>query len=245
VSSSVSVTAGAAEAAAAEVVDLAVTPLRELNQRLHDLARGADGPRRWRIVNPNGAHAVACGLDADVAVEIEGHVGYYCAGMNKRATVRVHGNAGPGLAENIMSGRVIVHGSASQYAAATGRGGLVVIEGDASSRCGISMKGVDIVVRGSVGHMSAFMAQRGRLVVCGDAGAALGDSLYEARIYVRGHTAGLGADCVEKDLREEHVAELRELLGNAGIDDVEAGEFRRYGSARRLYNFHVDNAAAY
>src|SRR5581483_9311030 len=51
---------GEAEAVSVDVVDLAVTPLRELNQRLHDLARGAPGPRRWRILNPNGAHAIAC-----------------------------------------------------------------------------------------------------------------------------------------------------------------------------------------
>ena len=111
-----------------------------------------------------------------------------------------------------MSGTVIVEGSASQSAGATARGGLLVIHGDASARCGISMKGVDIVVRGSVGHMSAFMAQNGCLVVCGDAGEALGDSIYEAHLYVRGAVAGLGADCVEKEMRDEHVAELRELL---------------------------------
>ena len=29
------------------------------------------------------------------------------------------------------------------------------------------------------------------------------------------------------------------------LDDVDASRFRRYGSARRLYNFHVDNAGAY
>ena len=136
--------------------------------------------------------------------------------MNKRATVRVRGNAGTGLAENIMSGSVVVDGNASQSAGATGRGGLVVVHGDAGARCGISMKGVDIVVRGSVGHLSAFMAQRGRLVVCGDAGEALGDSIYEARLYVRGAVAGLGADCVEKELRDEHRAELRELLDARG-----------------------------
>jgi len=222
----------------AEVVDLARTTLRELNRQLHE-----DTPApRWRIVNPNGAHAVACGLDADVEVEIEGHVGYYCAGMNKRATVRVHGNAGTGLAENIMSGTVVVDGSASQSAAATGRGGLVVVRGDAAARCGISMKGVDIVVRGSVGHLSAFMAQRGTLVVCGNAGDALGDSIYEARLYVAGRVASLGADCVEKELQGEHVAELVGLLERAGLDDVDPSDFRRYGSARRLYTFHVDNA---
>ena len=227
-----------------EVVDLAVTPLRELNQRLHDLDPSAPEPCRWRIENANGAHAVACGIDADVEIEIDGHVGYYCAGMNKLATVRVCGNAGPGLAENVMSGRVVVEGNASQSAAATGRGGLVVVRGDASSRCGISMKGVDIVVAGSVGHLSAFMAQRGRLVVCGDAGEALGDSIYEARIYVRGKAAGLGADCVEKELRAEHAHELRELLEQAEVD-ADPDTFRRYGSARELYNFKIDNVGGY
>jgi len=230
---------------AVEVVDLATTPLRELNQRLHDLARGAPGPRAWRVRNPNGAHALACGIDAEVEVEIGGHVGYYCAGMNKQATVRVHGNAGPGLAENVVSGTVVVDGNASQSAAATGRGGLVVVHGDAAARCGISMKGVDIVVRGSIGHVGGFMAQRGRLVICGDAGEALGDSIYEARIYVRGTVAGLGADCVEKEVREEHLAELRDLLTRAGLEEVDVSEFRRYGSARRLYNFDVDHAGEY
>ena len=185
------------------------------------------------------------GIDADIEVEIDGHVGYYCAGMNKRATVRVHGNAGVGLAENIMSGTVVVDGYAGQSCAASGRGGLVAVRGDASARCGISMKGVDIVVEGSVGHMSAFMAQKGALVVCGDAGDALGDSIYEARLYVRGSVASLGADCVEKELRDEHAAELRNLLARAGVREVDPSGFRRYGSARALYTFDVDNAEAY
>ncbi len=122
-----------------------------------------------------------------------------------------------------MSGRVVVDGNASQSAGATGRGGLLVVHGDASSRCGISMKGIDIVVGGSVGHMSAFMAQTGCLVVCGDAGDALGDSIYEARLYVRGSVAGLGADCVEKELRDEHVEQVARLLDAAGIDADPSG----------------------
>jgi methylamine---glutamate N-methyltransferase subunit B len=228
-----------------EVVDLATTSLRELNQRLHDLAGDEAAPQRWRVLHPNGAHAVACGLDAPLDVEIAGHVGYYCAGMNQRATVRVLGNAGTGVAENMMSGTVVVDGNVSQSAGATGRGGLLVVHGDAGARCGISMKGVDIVVRGSIGHLSAFMAQRGALVVCGDAGEALGDSIYETHVYVRGRVAGLGADCIEKELHEHHVLEVQTLLRRAGLDDLDPFEFRRYGSARRLYNFHVDNAGAY
>jgi methylamine---glutamate N-methyltransferase subunit B len=225
-----------------EEVDLARVSLRELNARLHALTQ-TPGPRHWRVLNPGGSHALAAGLDADIELDVDGHVGYYCAGMNKRATVRIHGMCGVGVAENMMSGTVVVEGNASQAAGASGRGGLLVVRGDAAGRCGISMKGVDIVVGGSVGHMSAFMAQKGRLVVCGDAGDGFGDSLYEARLYVRGEVAALGADCVEKEMRPEHDAELRELLERAGIEPLDG--FRRYGSARRLYNFHRDNAGDY
>jgi glutamate synthase domain-containing protein 3 len=89
------------------------------------------------------------------------------------------------------------------------------------------------------------MAQKGCLVVCGDAGDALGDSIYEARLYVRGTVKDLGADCIEKEMREEHVAQVRELLERAGVTDADPADFRRYGSARRLYNFNVDNAGEY
>jgi hypothetical protein len=41
------------------------------------------------------------------------------------------------------------------------------------------------------------------------------------------------------------VGEVRTLLESAGIDDVDPEGFRRYGSARKLYNFSIDNAGAY
>ena len=131
-----------------------------------------------------------------------------------------------------------------QSAGATGCGGLLVIDGNASARCGIALRGLDIVVKGSVGHMSAFMAQAGSLVVLGDAGDALGDSLYEARLYVRGTVKSLGADCMQKEMRDEHKAALRKLLDAAGAK-ADISEFKRYGSARTLYHFHVDNAGQY
>jgi methylamine---glutamate N-methyltransferase subunit B len=225
-------------------VDLATTELRALNQALHELNEGTN-ETPWEIVNPRGSHAVAVGVNAPVEINVRGSLGYYCAGMNRQAKVTVHGSVGPGVAENMMSGEVIVKGDASQYAGATGRGGLLVIEGNASSRCGISMKGIDIVVRGNIGHMSAFMAQAGHLVVCGNAGDALGDSIYEAKLFVRGAVKSLGADCIEKPMRPEHVGLVRKLLDRAGITDIEAQEFKRYGSARTLYNFNIDHADAY
>ncbi|MEO0619566.1 MAG: hypothetical protein AAFZ01_09820 [Pseudomonadota bacterium] len=228
----------------AVIVDLADGDVRAANTRLQE-KNGSEDTEFYKVRNPRGVHALACGLDAPVSVEIEGSTGYYCAGMNKHADVTVLGNAGQGVAENMMSGRIHVKGDCSQAAGATAHGGLLVVDGNAAARCGISLKGADIVVKGDIGHMSCFMAQAGRVVVLGNAGAALGDSLYEARIYIRGTVESLGADCVEKEMGDSHRAELRDLLDAAGCQEVPLDGFRRYGSARTLYHFQTDNVGAY
>jgi len=220
--------------------DLTSASLREMNSSLQEAASGA-----YSIVNPRGAHAIACGLKSEIDVTINGSTGYYCAGMNQLARVHVKGSVGPGAAENMMSGSLIVDGDASQYCGATAHGGTLVVKGNASSRCGISMKGVDIVVHGNIGHMSAFMAQSGNLLVCGDAGDALGDSLYEARLFVKGAVKSLGADCIEKEMRDEHLTIVSELLERGEVTGAKPEDFRRYGSARQLYNFNIDNVSAY
>jgi glutamate synthase domain-containing protein 3 len=151
----------------------------------------------------------------------------------------VHGNAGPGVGENMMSGTIRVSGFASTAAGASAHGGLLVIQGDAALRCGISLKGGDIVIGGSVGSFSAFMAQAGRIVICGDAGDALGDSLYEAVIYVRGQVRSLGADARFEPMSEADFGAVRELLSKAGISH-DPREFKRVASAKSLYHWNAD-----
>ena len=48
-------------ALATEVVDLAVTPLRELNQLLHKQTAGTN-ETQWEVLNPKGQHAIAVGV---------------------------------------------------------------------------------------------------------------------------------------------------------------------------------------
>jgi glutamate synthase domain-containing protein 3 len=223
-------------AAGTATFDLGRQSLRELNQFLH---RGLGDVRKVKVLNPDGAHSIAVGVDAPVEIEIDGHAGYYAGGMNKHASILVRGNAGPGVAEGMSSGTVHVKGFASVSAGAAAHGGLLVIEGDTSLRCGISMKGIDIVVGGSVGDFSAFMAQAGRLVICGDAGDALGDSLYEAVIYVRGTVKSLGADAGEEPMQEADYAAVADLLSRAGLKH-DPKQFRRIASKRELYHWNAD-----
>jgi len=224
--------------AADRAFDLSQTTVRTLNQWLHTELAGS-GVQHVEVLNPDGAHSIAVGLDTPVSVDIRGHAGYYCGGMNKLADITVHGNVGWGVAENQMSGSMRVKGFASEAAGATGHGGLLVIEGDASLRCGISMKGIDIVVGGRVGDFSAFMAQAGTLVVCGDAGDALGDSLYEAVIYVRGKVRSLGADARYEPMTDADHAAVGELLDKAGLAH-DPKTFQRVASAKSLYHWNSD-----
>ena len=224
-------------------LDLSKITVRDLNHYLHDEV-SRNGARQVQILDPNGMHNLAVGVDAAVDIEIMGHAGYFIGGMNKRANITIHGNVGWSVAENIMSGTVRVKGCASECAGASGHGGLVIIEGDASSRCGISMKGCDIVVGGSVGHLSAFMAQAGTLVVCGDAGPSLGDSLYEAIIYVGGRIHSLGVDAREEPMTDADHAKLRELLNAAQIN-ANPRDFKRVASGKTLYHWNVEAGQEY
>ncbi|MCG8441918.1 MAG: hypothetical protein MI723_08920, partial [Caulobacterales bacterium] len=64
--------------------DLHRQTVRELNEALHawpaQTTGGAADGRRVRVLNPEGRHALAAGLNAPIEVEIAGSVGYYCAG---------------------------------------------------------------------------------------------------------------------------------------------------------------------
>jgi len=227
-----------------ENLDFKKNNLRKINSFLQNISR-QNNKRDFVVKNPGGQHAICAGLKEEMSVTIKGHVGYYCGGMNQKSHITVEGNAGTGLGENMMSGIIHVKGNVSQSVGATAHGGTIIIDGNASSRCGISMKGVEIIVKGSVGHMSGFMAQAGTLLICGDAGEALGDSIYETVIYIAGKPKSLGADCVEKKINKTDLKKIKTLLKVGNIKKIKPENFKKFGSARKLYNFNIDNVSEY
>ena len=88
-------TAGTEESPDSFSVDLAGSPVRDLNQALHNAVDG----QSWTVTSPGGKHSLAVGINADVTVTVEGHAGYYAAGAGD----------GPGLAVDcIVEGLVEV-----------------------------------------------------------------------------------------------------------------------------------------
>ena len=77
-----------------EKIELATSSLRELNERLQQQNQTTN-EKQWEVVNPKGAHAIAVGLNSPLDLLIKGSTGYYCAGMNQHAHIRVQGSVGP------------------------------------------------------------------------------------------------------------------------------------------------------
>ncbi len=220
--------------------DLTKDDLTDVNYAMQH----AEAGDKFAIGNPKGTHNIAVGLTSAISVNIDGPAGYFCGSMNHGATIVVNGSGGQGIASNMMGGKVHVRGNVGASCGATSHGGLIVVDGDAGARCGIAMKGSNIVIKGSVGHMSGFMGQAGTMVICGDAGDALGDSCYELTVFVKGTVKSLGTDCEQKLMDSDAAALLQKLLQQAGVT-LSPADFKRYGPARKLYNFNVDDVNAH
>ena len=75
-------------------LDFRKLDLRTINATLQEARDG-----EFTVINPAGSHAVAVGLDGPLSITVKGSTGYYCAGMNKQADIRIEGSAGPGVAD--------------------------------------------------------------------------------------------------------------------------------------------------
>ncbi len=131
--------------------DLAQDSLRDLNLYLHKQAAD-DGVSQIQVKNPDGAHSIACGLNAHLDVQIHGHVGYYVAGMNKHASVTVHGLR---CGISLKGADIVVGGSVGSFSAFMAQAGRIVICGDAEDALGDSLYEAVIYVRGKVRSLGA------------------------------------------------------------------------------------------
>jgi methylamine---glutamate N-methyltransferase subunit B len=207
--------------------------VRQINEAIRRLVDA--GEREIVVRNPGARHNLAVAILTDVAITIDGPVGYYAGGMSDGVRLRIRGSAGWGVAEGMLSGEVVVDGNAGNGAAASIRGGTVVVRGDTAARAGISMKGGLLLVGGGTGYMTGFMMQRGTIVVCGDAGEALADSMYEGVVFVGGTIAEPGNDAVVSDATAADLAMIREALARHGMKGPQA--FRKVVSGRKLWNY--------
>lgn len=215
-------------------IDCASLSTRQINQKLKALA--AEGIQNVRLINPDGRHNLAVGIENAIAIEIVGAVGYYCGGLSDEVDINILGDCGWSVGENLMGGTITVKGNASSNAAASAHGGKICILGNAGPRAGISLKGATLIVTGNIGYSSGFMMQEGCLIACGNAGENLADSIYEGTIYIGGEIASLGADATLEPFTETDWQKLTQELTPLNINPQNY-DFKKVICAKQLYHF--------
>ena len=48
-----------------------------------------------------------------------------------------------------------------------------------------------------------------------------------------------------KKIEDKHINKILKLIKSSKINDAKPEQFKRFGSARKLYNFNIDNVSEY
>ena len=218
-------------------IDLAVTPVREANERIR--ACGGNG-EDVTVVNPDARHHIGVGLTDPIHVHVEGSAGYFCAGLTDRARFEVDNNVGWGLGDNMYSGSVVVRGNAGAIAGVGIRGAELVVHGNIGSRAGQVMKEGTLLCGGNANFMAGYMMYGGRIIILGSSGERVGEDMTGGTIFVGGDIPSLGSDAEQIDMDTDEQDSVMEFLDRYGIKYkgtfkkiVNAGKKLRYGTAER------------
>jgi glutamate synthase domain-containing protein 3 len=161
-------------------------------------------------------HGLVAGFkDSDVTIRGDG--GDYLGVLNDGATIRVKGNTGRYLADNMTRGVVVVEGDAGYGVGQYCYGGTIVVNGNAGDFTSVMNKGATIIIKGDVGHEVATYMLAGDLVIVGNAGQKLGNYLIRGSIYIGGEWESLGHNTLVEEMTQADLAKLRGYFDEYGI----------------------------
>lgn len=162
-------------------------------------------------------HGLIAGLSSG-EVTVKGDGGDYLGALNQGAVIRVEGNAGQYLADNMTAGEVIVDGSGGYGVGQYCYGGTIVVRGDAGDFTAVMNKGAVIIIERNVGAEVATYMLAGNVIILGDAGHNLGNYLIRGNIYIRGNWDSLGNNTLEADMTRADEEDLQSYFDRYQID---------------------------
>jgi glutamate synthase domain-containing protein 3 len=219
-----------------QAIDAKKITTRELNSKIKSLI--VHGKKNVVIRNPDARNNLVVGILDTCNITFDGSVGYYCCAYCDRINVIIHGNAGWGLGDNLISGRIVLKGDAGASVGASMRAGEIIVWGNTGARAGISMKGGTLVITGDSGFLTGFMMQKGKIIVLGDVGDAAGDSMYEGVIFVGGKVGSLGADAKVESASSDEENEVITILKRLGVKDSDLPKrLSKIVSKKKLYHY--------
>ena len=146
-----------------------------------------------------------------------------------KTPIKLNGNAGWFVGDNLTDGEVIVEGSAGDGAGQGIYGGTVVVHKSVGSRTGEIMKNGTIIIGGNSGFMTGIFMMGGRMIILGDVGEDLAESIIRGEIYVKGNISSLGYNAKIVKPTEEDKEILKKDLAKYGfnLSYKELDEFKK------------------
>lgn len=215
-----------------KTVNVKTRDLRSANSALRAAINGVP----VMVKNSVHLHGLAAGFSHGEII-IEGDSGDYLGVLNAGATIRVTGNAGNYLADNMSAGEIVVEGSAGFGAGQYCYGGVLVIRGDAGDFTATMNKGAVIVVEGNVGDEAGTYMLKGDLIIIGGAGENFANYLIRGSIFIGGEWKSLGHNTRVELLTDEDLMRLKEIFQTYNIRAVPAG-FKKIVAASEKPFYH-------
>ena len=209
-------------------IDLAIIPVREVNEQLRLMSTEDE----VELINPDARHHLGVGLTVPINVTIRGSAGYFCAGLSDSANFFIERNVGWGVGDNIYKGSVVVKGNAGAIAGVAIRGGEIVIHGNMGSRSGQVMKAGTLLCAGNANFMAGYLMYGGRIIILGNSGEKVGEDMASGDIYVAGKVESLGSDAMLIDMPSEETDSIMEFLDRYKV--IFKGNFQKVVNARLL-----------
>ncbi|MEW5921187.1 MAG: FAD-dependent oxidoreductase [Bacillota bacterium] len=216
----------------AVVIDARGIPYRELNERVHELAR--TGERHIILEGVRGQRYLGSGLDfPDLLLQVKGIPGEDLGFNLSGPTIEVFGHAQNAVANTMDSGRIIIHGLGGDALAYGMRGGELYVRDDVGYRVGIHMKEYAdkipvVVIGGTAGdYLGEYMAggllillnrENDQKMVAGASPRTLATGIHGGALYIFAYDVpagllGIGAKLAEaggaeRERVEHHVREF-------------------------------------
>ena len=182
-----------------------------------DAIKNAAGSETVEIRNAAHLHGLCAGLKSGEHV-IVGDACDYLGVLNDGATIRVHGNVGQYVGDNMTRGLIVVEGNAAYGAGLYPYGGTLVVRGNAGDFTATMNKGATIIVCGNVGDEAATYHLAGDLVVVGNAGLNFGNYLIRGTLYLGGVMKSQGHNTRVEELTRDDLFKLQHYCEQYDVD---------------------------
>lgn len=194
------------------------------------LRRQIEKTKTAKIVGLKGQHNIACGINKDVKIQIEGDAGDFLGALNNGAFILLSGNAGRFVGDAMSKGIILIDGDVHHGAGIYMKGGILIIKGDCLGSVGQMMYDGTIIVNGTAGNYIGEYLSGGEIIITDDVGNNVGNLMTDGEIYVGGDIESTGINAKLTSLSSEDIKKIQGYVDSYKLrlsTEIDISDFKK------------------